>query len=227
MKSGGNVATEKFVDYKVDTDKLIDFGFAKQGKTYKYQQLIVEGQFQLAINIDEKGILTTKVLDTENKAEYILHLQPNATGKFVSKVRHDYQAVLDDIKLHCYENNVFQTPQAQRVIEFVRDTYDDQLEFLWKKFPKNAIWRRSDTNKWYAALLTVAKSKLGLDSDDIVTVIDLREKPEIVEKLVDGKKCLPGYHMNKKNWYTIILDGTVSDTEIIERIKASYGLATK
>src|SRR5699024_3880289 len=106
--------------------------------------------------------------------------------------------------LQCYENDIFKAPQAQRIIGSVNNTYGDQLEFLWKKFPKNAIWRRSDTNKWYACLLTIAKSKLGLDSDEVVTVIDLRETPEIVKDLVDDKEYFPGYHMGKKSWYTII-----------------------
>ena len=221
------MATEKFSDYKIDVDKLVDFGFVKQGESYQYQQPIVEGQFQLIITTDKTGILNTKVIDTESNAEYILHLQPKSVGKFVSKVRQDYEDVLNDIKKDCYVNDVFKTPQAQEIVEFVKDTYNDHLEFLWKKFPKNAIWRRSDTNKWYAALLTVNKAKLGLDSDDTVTIIDLRETPEMVGKIVDNKTYFPGYHMSKKSWYTIILDGTVTDNEIMERIKTSYDLATK
>lgn len=218
---------EEFTDYKVDVAKLTDFGFIKQGENYEYQRSIVAGQFQLIITTDATGILNTKVLDVENNTEYTLHLQTTEVGKFVSKVRQKYQEVLNEIKLQCYENNVFKTPQAQTIIRFVKDTYDDQLEFLWKKFPKNAIWRRDDTNKWYAALLTVAKSKLGLASDELVTVIDLRATPEAAEALVDNQKYLPGYHMNKKNWYTIILDDTISDDEIMQRIQASYQLATK
>lgn len=221
------MAIENFLDYKININKLIDFGFIKQESNYKYQRPIVNGQFQLSIITDDTGILNTKVIDTENNTEYVLHLQPNAVGKFVSKVRQDYQNVLNDIKTHCYDNNVFKDPQAQVIIDFVKDTYGDQLEFLWKKFPKNAIWRRDDTKKWYAALLTVSKSKLGLESNDNVTVIDLRATPETVEKLVDNQKYFPGYHMNKKNWYTIILNDNISDEEIMKRITNSYSLATK
>jgi predicted DNA-binding protein (MmcQ/YjbR family) len=34
----------------------------------------------------------------------------------------------------------------------------------------------------------------------------------------------PGYHMNKKHWNTVILDGTVSDEIIKEMIDESYDL---
>lgn len=221
------MAVEKIADYKVNIEKLMSFGFVKQQAVYQYQQSIVDGQFQLVITTDETGILQTKVVDTADNVEYVLHLQPDADGKFVSKVRQEYQDVLDDIKTQCYETNIFQTPQAQMVIKFVEQTYDNQLEFLWKKFPKNAIWRRTDTKKWYALLMIVPGTKLGLDSDEDITVLGLREKPETIEKLVDNQKYFPGYHMSKKNWYTIILDRGISDSEIMKRIAASYALATK
>jgi len=34
----------------------------------------------------------------------------------------------------------------------------------------------------------------------------------------------PGYHMNKKHWNTVILDGSVPDKEIFEWIDHSYDL---
>ena len=37
----------------------------------------------------------------------------------------------------------------------------------------------------------------------------------------------PGWHMNKKNWYTIILDGRIQTEEVCTRIDESYRLAKK
>jgi predicted DNA-binding protein (MmcQ/YjbR family) len=45
--------------------------------------------------------------------------------------------------------------------------------------------------------------------------IELREKYPAV---------LPGYHMNKKHWNTIIIDGTLSNTQLREFIAHSYSL---
>ena len=36
---------------------------------------------------------------------------------------------------------------------------------------------------------------------------------------------LPGYHMNKKHWNTIIADGALSSTQLKQFIKDSYQLA--
>ena len=35
---------------------------------------------------------------------------------------------------------------------------------------------------------------------------------------------LPGYHMNKRHWNTIILDGSIPDEEILSMIDESYAL---
>lgn len=139
----------------------------------------------------------------------------------------DYEQVLTDIAEHCFEPDVFKGIQTKAIIAYVRETYGDELEFLWAKTPDNAIWRRKDTQKWYAAVLTVSRSKLGLPSDGMAEIIDLRIEPEQMEATVDNKKYFPGWHMNKRSWYTIILDGSVPEEEIYNRIDRSYRLATK
>ena len=73
--------------------------------------------------------------------------------------------------------------------------------------------------------MTVSRSKLGIPSDDIAEIIDLRCEPEIIEALIDRECFYPGWHMNKRHWYTVILDGSVSTEEIRLRVDASYILA--
>ena len=78
----------------------------------------------------------------------------------------------------------------------------------------NAVWRRADNEKWYGALLTVEKQKLGIKSHDTAEIIDLRADPEEVKELIKEENYYPGWHMNKKHWYTVILDGSVAFEEI-------------
>ncbi len=98
---------------------------------------------------------------------------------------------------------------------------------MWPKFPRNAIFRRADNAKWYAAILTVAKNKLGLIGDEIIEIIDLRADSAQIAAMTDGEKYFPGYHMNKKHWLTICLDGSVPAEEIYTLIDNSYLLAQK
>jgi len=61
--------------------------------------------------------------------------------------------------------------------------------------------------------------------DKIIEVINLHNSEEEIKKLIDCKKYFPAYHMNKKHWCTICLDGTVELKEIYKLIDISYELA--
>lgn len=215
---------ELFYNKKPNFQKLQNFGFLKDGTCYQYTTVIADGQFAMTVSISEDGKVATKLVDCDSKEEYVLYRVEKAAGAFVGMVKNAHDDILKEIADTCFEMDVFKSETAQEVIHYVRDTYGEELEFLWKKFPNNAIWRRKDTNKWFGALLTVSKEKLGIKSDEMAEIIDLRIKPEKLESLVDYKKYYPGYHMNKKHWYTMILDGSVPVKEICERIDESYHL---
>ena len=46
-----------------------------------------------------------------------------------------------------------------------------------------------------------------------------------IAERVDGKKFLPGYHMNKQHWFTVPLDGTVPSEELFRLLDESRTLA--
>jgi predicted DNA-binding protein (MmcQ/YjbR family) len=51
--------------------------------------------------------------------------------------------------------------------------------------------------------------------------------PEYAEELREQYACIiPGYHMNKKNWNTIIIDGTLSTKQLKQFIDDSYDLVS-
>ncbi len=67
-----------------------------------------------------------------------------------------------------------------------------------------------------------------LSVDDGVARMNLKCDPEQALTLrffFDGVK--PGYHMNKKHWNTVTLDGSVPDYDTQKMIDHSYGLVVK
>lgn len=214
-----------FKNRKVIFSKLSEFGFKKSGASYKFSKTLSGSGFEMTVTINKSGKVSAKIIDPDT-GEYTLHLT-NSAGSFVGEVRGEYEQTLAEIAESCFEPDVFKAEQTKRLTEYVREKYGRELEFLWDKFEGNAVWRRGDTNKWFAAVLTVSRRKLGLNSDEIVEIIDLRLPPEEMEQLVDGKRYFGGWHMNKKHWYTIILDGSVSFEELCRRIEVSYSLAVK
>lgn len=206
---------------KVNLKKLEPFGFIKNDDVYQYEVDVLNNEFHLIVTIDSNFKLSTTLIEKSTQEEYILY-KTHASGEYVGKIRGSVESVLQKIAAQCYDQALFMSKQAQSVIEYVYKTYGDKLEFLWNKFPDNAIFRHQENKKWYGVMLSVSKRKLGISSDEIVEILDLRNSSEKVEKIVDHKKYYPGWHMNKKYWYTIILDESVSIEEIYKCIDESY-----
>ncbi len=58
--------------------------------------------------------------------------------------------------------------------------------------------------------------------------INLKCDPEMAVELREKFQAVtPGYHMNKKHWNSVNMDGSVSDTLILEWTKNSYDLVLK
>ena len=55
--------------------------------------------------------------------------------------------------------------------------------------------------------------------------INLKCDPEKAEELrAEFPSVIPGYHMSKKHWNTVIIDGTIKDSLIYQWIDDSYNL---
>lgn len=216
-----------FKDKRMNPAKLQAYGFKRGESGYVYERVLEESGFGLTVSVTGQGEVSAKLVDPALNEPYTLHLVEGAAGSFVGGIKARYEEILTDIAQKCFEPDVFKFRQARELIAYVRDTYGDEPEFLWKKFAGNAVWRRKDTGKWYGVLLTVPKNRLGMDSDDVAEVLDFHIRPEELEKIVDGRTYFSGYHMNKKHWCSIVLDGSVAFEEACRRIDASYALAAR
>ena len=64
---------------------------------------------------------------------------------------------------------------------------------------------------------------MGLDREDLR--FNVKCEPDLAEELRAAYPCvLPGYHMNKKHWNTIVVDGSVPWRQLKEWIDHSYEL---
>jgi predicted DNA-binding protein (MmcQ/YjbR family) len=64
---------------------------------------------------------------------------------------------------------------------------------------------------------------VGLDDEQLS--FNVKCDPDKAIELREEYACvLPGYHMNKKHWNTIVVDGTVSTKQLKEWIDWSYEL---
>lgn len=88
-----------------------------------------------------------------------------------------------------------------------------------------AIFRHESNRKWFAAvMLNLDKRKLGLNSDGKCDGANLKCSPVMRERHRNTPGVLPGWHMNKAHWITVILDGTVPNEVLWELVNHSVEL---
>lgn len=219
---------EKFFAHKkMNAAKLLSYGFVQGSDSYQYTADVMNGQLQLFVFVRPDGVVTTRMLDNATGEDYVLYQVASSTGAYVGEVRAACERILTEISQLCFEPDVFHGAQTTALIDHVREAYGDELEFLWDKFSDNAVWRRKDNQKWYGLLVRISGRKLGLASDEIVEAIDLRLDPARMQETIDNARYFPGWHMNKKSWYTMVLDGSIPMEELCLRIEESYRLAAK
>ena len=117
--------------------------------------------------------MISKLIDVSIDDEYLMVDIENITGKYVGKIRDEYNLVMNNIINKSTINDVFKLEQTNLIIEYVKNKYNDELEFLWENSLKNGFFGNKENRKWYCAILYVSKKKLGIDSDEMIEIIDL------------------------------------------------------
>ena len=65
-----------------------------------------------------------------------------------------------------------------------------------------------ENGKWFAVIMHVSRSRLGLPGPGSVEVINLKDTPQEVKKRLETDGFLRADHMDRTNWYTVCLDDT-------------------
>ena len=101
------------------------------------------------------------------------------------------------------------------------ENYILSMPDAWLDYPFGegvAVYKIGESGKMFA-LISEGKSpvRLSLKCDPKLSAV-LREKYEEV---------MPGYHLNKKHWNTLILSGQLEWPEVQDLIRHSYGLVAE
>ena len=213
-----------FAKVSFDTEKLVEYGFKRKQSGYEYLTMFADEQFVLR-TIVQNDTPVVDVFDAVSGEKFTPFYVETAEGAFLGDLRQEVETHILKIIDFCCQKNYFKSRQANAVIEYVKTKYGDFPEFLWDD--DNAVLRRKDTTKWYAALLNAKKSRFGLNEDGTIELIDFRIDPQELDNIADNERYFRAYHMNKKRWCTVLFNDSVSDEELFFRIDESYKLAKK
>lgn len=115
------------------------------------------------------------------------------------------------------------------ILSYAKKEYGTTSEHLWKSYPNHEVLRHNlqpgeKKAKWYAIIMNVKRESLGLEGEDYIDIINVKCTSDMIGMLQMSEGYLPGYHMNKGNWITILLDGTVPLDNIKQLLDDSYSL---
>ena len=91
-------------------------------------------------------------------------------------------------------------------------------------FKKSAatVYNVKENGKWYALMNEIPFSKLGITSDEIALILNVKISPEEKEILLQKEGVFEAYHMNKKHWISIALNVCKDEAFIQKCIVNSY-----
>ena len=114
----------------------------------------------------------------------------------------------------------------EETIGYIREKYGCEAEYLWRSYPNYAVFRHGDNRKWFAVVMDVPGTVFGLPDPGTVDVLNVKsDDPILNDMLVREEGYFRAFHMNKRNWLSILLDGTVPFEAVCGMIDGSY-LAT-
>lgn len=209
-----------------DFDKLEKHGFIKSGVLWRHTELFMAGEFKADICITPQGDVSGKVYELATNDEYLPLRVENMEG-FAAMVRTEYIKILEAVKADCCRINYFISPQANRLAQFIYQTYGDLPAFPWDKFNRHGVFKNPDSQKWYALILCIDKCKLNPKFSGEVEVMNIKLSEDKILQLHKQKGFYPAYHMNKKSWITITLDDSVTDGVLFDLISESHTFSLK
>lgn len=115
------------------------------------------------------------------------------------------------------------TEIEEKLFAYIRKEYHAAPEHLWARYPGYTVFRHGDNQKWFALIMDVPGTRLELESDALVDILNVKMgDPFLTDYLAQQKGFRRGYHISRGNWVSIFLDGTVAFEEICRWLDESY-----
>ena len=109
----------------------------------------------------------------------------------------------------------------QAFLDYCLDTYGTAADYPFDEDFETAVLRHTGSRKWYALVMRISHRKVGIDSDEVVDVVNLKLPLEMFGSFGAADGVYPAYHMNKLHWISVLLPDAADD--LVEfLVNASY-----
>ena len=108
---------------------------------------------------------------------------------------------------------------------YIKEKFDVLGEQIFPKYPNFSAFRHKKNEKWFALLMEISASKLGLKNNEMIEILNLKCSPDLAMVLVDEQQIFKAYHMNKKHWISVNLNSKISQKTVFDLIDESFTLS--
>lgn len=105
---------------------------------------------------------------------------------------------------------------------YIAEKYGVTPEYPWLSSPMHGVFRHESNRKWFALIMRVSGTKLGLESDENIDVMNVKCDNILIGSLLGQSGFFPAYHMNKSHWISIALDGSAKEETVKWLIDMSF-----
>ena len=136
---------------------------------------------------------------------------------------------MDDILNRILGQQIQDNPLVERLVEHVKATYGLAPAHPFKRHPEIIGFKVPTVDKLFGIFLPVDYCRLDKTSSrtDQVLVLNLKGKPEHIVERIDNERYFPAYHMNKKHWFSLLLDAQTDWDQLTSLLAESYSLVKK
>ena len=113
----------------------------------------------------------------------------------------------------------------QEFYELCSSTYSTLPDYPFDEDFETAVFRHGDNRKWFALSMQVSRRKFGIDSDEVIDVVNLKLPTEMFGSFGASDGVYPAYHMNKLHWISVLLPDAPSD--VVQCLLNASFVATK
>lgn len=113
----------------------------------------------------------------------------------------------------------------KQFLNYCLSAYGTSPDYPFDDWLESAVLRHEESRKWYAIIMNVTRRKFGFDSDEVITVVNLKLPTEMFGSFGISDGVHPAYHMNKLHWISVLLPDAPDD--VVEFLVGASFEATK
>jgi len=114
----------------------------------------------------------------------------------------------------------------QQLEAYISETYNAEPEHPWAPETDHTVFRHANNRKWFAAVMEIPKSKLGIDEDGKICIVNLKCDPAMIGSLLPEEGIFPAWHMNKAHWISVAPECIADEERLRFLLDLSYELTS-